>query len=235
MARLFAVLRTHGPQWQDSRPLDGQAEWPAHASFMNALESEGFALLAGPLEGTRDALVIVRATAADEVRSRLAADPWVRMGLLQDTLVVPWTLRLGSLGTPMHDTQHISITIALPPARVYDFASDPSNLPRWAAGLARSEVRRDGDDWIADAPFGKVRVRFAERNDFGVLDHDVTLESGVTIHNPMRVVPHGEGSEFTFTLIRRPGTSDDEFARDKAAVESDLKTLKAVLEGAPGP
>ena len=60
----------------------------------------------------------------------------------------------------MHEFEHISIYIARPPAEVYEFASDPRNLPRWAAGLARSEVRRDGDEWIADAPFGNVRMRF---------------------------------------------------------------------------
>ena len=130
----------------------------------------------------------------------------------------------------MHDVEHISIYIARPPAEVYEFASDPRNLPRWAAGLARSEVRRDGDEWIADAPFGKVRVRFVQPNSFGVMDHDVTLESGVTIHNPMRILPNGEGSEFVFTLIRQSGASDEQFAQDKAAVESDLKTLKGVLE-----
>jgi uncharacterized protein YndB with AHSA1/START domain len=130
----------------------------------------------------------------------------------------------------MHDVQHISIYIARPPAEVYVFASDPRNMPRWAAGLARSEIRRDGDEWIADAPFGQVRVRFVEPNAFGVMDHDVTLESGLTIHNPMRIVPNGEGSEFVFTLIRQPGVSDEQFAQDKAAVEHDLKTLKGVLE-----
>src|SRR2546428_1353683 len=71
-------------------------------------------------------------------------------------------------GGPMHDVQHISVYIARPPAEVYEFASDPRNLPRWAAGLARSEVKSDGKEWIADAPFGKVRVRFAQRNSFGV-------------------------------------------------------------------
>jgi hypothetical protein len=130
----------------------------------------------------------------------------------------------------MHDVQHISIYIARRPAEVYEFASDPRNLPRWATGLARSEVRRDGDEWIADAPFGQVRVKFAQRNSFGVMDHDVTLESGVTIHNPRRVVPNVEGSEFLFTLIRQPGMSDEQFAKDKAAVEKDLKTLRDLLE-----
>jgi len=33
-----------------------------------------------------------------------------------------------------------------------------------------------------------------------------------------------------FTLIRQPGMSDGQFAKDKAAVENDLKTLKDLLE-----
>ena len=51
-------------------------------------------------------------------------------------------------GTPMPDVQHVSVYIARRPAEVYEFASDPRNLPRWAAGLARSEPTRDGDEWI---------------------------------------------------------------------------------------
>jgi hypothetical protein len=138
-------------------------------------------------------------------------------------------------GGPMHEVHHVSVSIARPPAEVYAFASDPRNLPRWAAGLARSEVARDGDAWVAEAPFGKVRVKFAPPNPFHVMDHDVTLESGITVHNPMRVVPNGAGSEFMFTLVRQPGMTDAEFARDKAAVEQDLKTLKTLLEPKPSP
>ena len=130
----------------------------------------------------------------------------------------------------MADVQHVSVYIDRRPAEVYAFASDPRKLPRWASGLARSEIRKEGEDWIADSPMGRVRVRFAEPNAFGVLDHDVTLESGLTVHNPMRVLPHGEGSEFVFTLFRRPGVSEADFASDKATVENDLKALKQVLE-----
>ena len=124
--------------------------------------------------------------------------------------------------------------IARPPAEVYEFASDPRNLPRWAAGLVRSEIRQDGDAWVADAPFGTVRVKFAERNAFGVMDHDVTLESGVIVHNPMRVIPRGAGSDLIFMLIRQPGMSDEQFTRDGAAVQRDLEALKALLEREPG-
>jgi len=130
----------------------------------------------------------------------------------------------------MRNINHVSVYIARPPSDVYEFASNGENLPQWAAGLARSQVKRDGDVWIMDAPFGKATVKFVERNDFGVMDHDVTLESGVTIHNPMRVVAHGEGSEFVFTLFQQPEMSDEQFAADKEAVEKDLQTLKTLLE-----
>lgn len=62
------------------------------------------------------------------------------------------------------------------------------------------------------------------------MDHDVELDSGVVVHNPMRVVPNGDGSEFIFTLLRQPGMSDDQFADDAQAVTKDLRTLKKLLE-----
>ena len=86
------------------------------------------------------------------------------------------------------------------------------------------------DDWIADSLMGRVKVRFAPRNDLGVLDHDVVLPSGETVHNPMRVVANGEGSEVIFTLFRRPGVGQEEFAADARAVQRDLKALKKLLE-----
>src|SRR3989338_3361706 len=119
----------------------------------------------------------------------------------------------------MKDVHNLSIYINRSPVEVYEFASDPRNLPRWAAGLARSEVKKHGNEWIMEAPFGKARIKFAEKNIFGIMDHDVELESGITVHNPMRVVPNGEGSEFLFTLIRQPGMSDEQFTKDMEAVE----------------
>jgi uncharacterized protein YciI len=83
--------------WDDSKPLEGQAEWTAHAAFMDALFGERFAALVGPLEDTRDALLIVRASSAAAVVERLAADPWTVNGLLVTTQISRWQLRLGSL------------------------------------------------------------------------------------------------------------------------------------------
>jgi uncharacterized membrane protein len=135
----------------------------------------------------------------------------------------------------MTHVQHLTVTIQRPPTAVYEFAADPRNLPRWAAGLAQSSIECVDGQWLVDAPFGRARVTFAPRNDFGVLDHDVTLinadgSEGATFHNPMRVLPHGAGSEFVFTLFRQPDATDEQFAADRAAIERDLQTLKHLLE-----
>jgi len=118
------------------------------------------------------------------------------------------------------------------PGEVYGFISDPRNLPGWVGSFYRS-VRESGSGWVAETPLGAARVRFVAGNDFGVLDHYVTLPSGQEIFNPMRVVPNGDGSEVIFTLFRLPGMSDDGYAEDLASVERDLEKLKAVLEERP--
>ena len=97
MACVFAVLRSRGPGWDDSRPLEGQRDWEAHAAFMDDLFERGFAALVGPLEGTREALLVLRASSAAEIEERLARDPWSASGLLVTKQISPWQLRLGSL------------------------------------------------------------------------------------------------------------------------------------------
>jgi hypothetical protein len=73
-------------------------------------------------------------------------------------------------------------------------------------------------------------MTFAPRNDFGVLDHDVTLPSGETVYNPLRVIRDGAGCEVVFTLRKGPEMSEESFERDADAVAKDLATLKALLE-----
>lgn len=124
---------------------------------------------------------------------------------------------------------HVTETIARDWREAYAFAAAPENLTRWAAGLGDAIAQGDGD-WIVDGPLGRIKVRFVERNDFGILDHYVTLPDGMVCYNPLRIVANGAGCEVTFTLFRLPGTSDAAFMSDAAAVARDLATLKSLLE-----
>ena len=77
---------------------------------------------------------------------------------------------------------------------------------------------------------GRVTFTFTPHNDFGVLDHDVTLPSGETVYNPLRVISDGDGCEVVFTLRQRPAMTDEEFQRDAASVAEDLATLRSLVE-----
>ena len=68
--------------------------------------------------------------------------------------------------------KHIGISIEAPAEKVYQFAVNPENLPAWASGLSGS-IEKIGDEWIADSPMGRVKVKFENENRFGILDHEV--------------------------------------------------------------
>ncbi|MFF2331713.1 MULTISPECIES: SRPBCC family protein [unclassified Streptomyces] len=128
------------------------------------------------------------------------------------------------------ESLHLSTYIDRTVNDVYDYASDPANLPAWAHGLGES-IEKIEDRWVAEfSPMGRVVITFAPRNELGVLDHDVTLPSGETVYNPVRVIVSGARSEVVFTLRRRPEMSDAEFERDAGTVAADLARLKDLME-----
>ena len=96
----FAVIRDRGAAWDWSRPMRRQAEWEAHAQYMDALVDTGFILAGGPLGGEDDArrvLHIVAASNKAAVEAKLAEDPWTALRLLETVSIEPWTVLLGSV------------------------------------------------------------------------------------------------------------------------------------------
>lgn len=130
----------------------------------------------------------------------------------------------------VHESVHVSIAIERPADEVYAFVSDPANLSVWAAGLAASPLTQIDGEWVADSPLGRVVVSFVGRNDLGVADHDVTLPSGDTVTNPMRIFANGDGCDVVFSVRRLVGMSEAEFEVDVDTVGRDLAMLRSVME-----
>ncbi|GAA4838950.1 SRPBCC family protein [Luteimicrobium xylanilyticum] len=103
-----------------------------------------------------------------------------------------------------HESRYVGVLVARPAEEVYAYAADPVNLPAWAAGLAAGVVQ-EGGRWFADSPMGRVELRFAPANAFGVLDHDVVEPDGRTTSNPLRVVPAPGGSETLARIVEECG------------------------------
>ena len=75
-----------------------QKGWTDHAKFMDALEAEHFVVLGGPLRYSKHrAMLVVNASDEQELRWRLAEDPWMRTGILKTIEIYPWEILLGKL------------------------------------------------------------------------------------------------------------------------------------------
>jgi hypothetical protein len=122
---------------------------------------------------------------------------------------------------------HISILAA--PQSVVAFLTDMENWKTWAPWV-RSVMRQSEGSWSLDTTDGAMTVQFVEPNSFGILDHRVTLASGMTVHNAMRVVPNGSGSELEMLVMQSPEMSTEQFDRDLQAVTDDFARLKTAAE-----
>jgi hypothetical protein len=129
------------------------------------------------------------------------------------------------------ESGHISEWIDRPADDVYEYAGAPDDLPQWARGLG-SSVEKIDDRWFAETPEGRVGFAFVQPNEYGVLDHYVTMPSGEVVYNPMRVIADARACEVVFTLRRPSGMNDEDFRADADAVAADLARLKQVIEEA---
>ena len=94
----FAVRLVHGPNWDPGRPIREQDGWQEHAAFMDGLVEDGFIILGGPVGDGEQTLHAVEAAGEDEIRTRLARDPWASAGLLRVGPIEPWALWLDGRG-----------------------------------------------------------------------------------------------------------------------------------------
>ena len=89
----LVVLRRSGPEYDHSKPLEEQSGWLEHAAFMDGLVEDGFIVLGGVLGDEVRTAHAVEAASEDEIRERLARDPWSRSHLVVDSIDA-WTIRL---------------------------------------------------------------------------------------------------------------------------------------------
>ncbi len=130
----------------------------------------------------------------------------------------------------MFKSRTISIPISRPYVEVYEFLAEPRNFPSWASNLGADFVHVGGAEWATTTRTGRVILRFAPHNDYGVLDHAVYAEGTAPVVTPMRVIANDAGAEVLFTLMQRPGMTDAAFDSEAEWVRSDFEALRSLLE-----
>jgi len=91
----FALTEVCGPAWDPSRARRQQDGWDVHAAFMDGLVEDGFVVLGGPVGSGEEVMLVVRAGSEAEIEARLAADPWLPMGILRIAKIERWEILLG--------------------------------------------------------------------------------------------------------------------------------------------
>jgi uncharacterized protein YciI len=84
----------NGPGYDGTRERREQDGWDEHAAFMDALVADDFVVLGGPIGDGEQVLLVVEAEDENEIRERLAGDPWQVSGVLKVVRITPWTIWL---------------------------------------------------------------------------------------------------------------------------------------------
>src|SRR5262245_4522250 len=92
----YAVTMEWGPGREAALPMREQPRWDEHAAFMDGLADDGFVVLGGPLDDASRALLIVNAASERAVRARLAADPWMPLGIRRIAKIERWEILLSA-------------------------------------------------------------------------------------------------------------------------------------------
>jgi len=129
------------------------------------------------------------------------------------------------------ESRVVVVSINRPFQEVYDYLAEPSNLSQWGTNFGTEMRHVSGSDYEVDIPAGKVMLRFAERNRFGVIDfaiYPMGAEPGPP--TPARVYPNGDGTDVAITMFKFPGITDEKFDSDEEWMRSDLGRMKIILE-----
>lgn len=125
----------------------------------------------------------------------------------------------------------VHVSILATPQQLFDFLADVNNWKTWAPWV-RAVTKSSDRDWTVDTDGGPMHLRFVEPSGLGVLDHTVTLASGVRVYNAMRVSPNASGSELSMVVLQTPPATSTQFEQDVQAVRDDFARIKRVVEAA---
>jgi hypothetical protein len=130
-------------------------------------------------------------------------------------------------------THTTSISVAAPATDAFAYLADAETLPVWAIGFAKA-IERDCDDrWRVTLASGEtVPLRVDADPATGVVDFVSLPAPGIEIPAHTRVVPHGAGTLYIFSMHQTPDLPDEVFDAQVAELARELTVLKAHLESA---
>ena len=85
-----------GPAWK-SGPPEEQADWDAHAAFVDDLVERGTFVMGGPFSDYSGSMVVLESVSVEEARALVDWDPFIRNGVFVLDSVQEWTVYVDEL------------------------------------------------------------------------------------------------------------------------------------------
>ena len=120
-----------------------------------------------------------------------------------------------------------SLGIGAAPATVHAYLSDPGNLTEWAPGFAPA-VRRDGQRWLVTRGEAEFGLDVPSDSGSGTVDFLASNDHARGLY--ARVLPNGEGSELTFTIMFPADTPEEVIAGQMLTLETELAAVRDACE-----
>jgi hypothetical protein len=93
----YVVVSDQGPAWIDSLPMREQGDWDRPCEVYEGTCRRRFRRPRRPdRRWHQTRTLIVKSSTEQEVRDRLARDPWAQMGLLVTESIEEWEILLGN-------------------------------------------------------------------------------------------------------------------------------------------
>ena len=96
MKKTFVGFVERTEKWDNSKEAQEHEGFADHAAYMGRLEAEGFVAMAGLMLESSEVLFVFFADSADEVRAKLAQDPWQKSGLARLVRLEETMFRIGA-------------------------------------------------------------------------------------------------------------------------------------------
>lgn len=151
--------------------------------------------------------------------------------MVADLLALQSVLEARGPVGPMMPAKVVGYSIERPVGEVYTYLAEPTNFAEWVfVGDARMTPLPEGE-WSVETSVGPRVIRFAGRNDHGILTYYSRLGPGrPALPVPMRVMANGQGTTLIYVFYQRPNSSEAEWSSIVEWITSDLEALKSMLE-----
>jgi hypothetical protein len=110
---------------------------------------------------------------------------------------------------------------------VHAYLSDGRNVPEWAPGFA-SRIRPSDESWVVTRGEVEFAIDVPAEPLSGTVDFVAAGDHARGLY--ARVLPNGDGTELTFTIMFTPDTPEDVVAAQTLTLETELAAIRAACE-----